>query len=224
MSPQLRTKRRQLSNPAGLLGASRRATLSTNNALSHPPRLHKFSNPTEWLAVRLKEELSALLGSRDNYGEEGCGLWMAPQLCLPRYPLLCAHSMSVCSTPRSLSYTTAGRDGGNGVIVKLWKWWEKQTGSNINLWSWHKACSFVGKHLCWTNNSFTGRAPVTATDVERSRHVLLLYLLFICSGLITHPYSPVCSHFFSDGCLWKCYLLYIWTVLNTVGANSSLAR
>lgn len=131
---------------------------------------------------------------------------------------------TACPCAAHLAHMTAGRDGGSGVIVKLWKWWEKQTGSNINLWSWHKACSSVGKHLCWTNNSFTGRAPVTATDVERSRHVLLLYLLFICSGLITHPYSPVCSHFFSDGCLWKCYLLYIWTVLNTVGANSSLAR
>jgi len=42
------------------------------------------------------------------------------------------------------------------------------------------------------------------------------YLLFICSGLITHPHRPVCSHF-SDGRLWKCCLLYVWAMLNKMG-------
>lgn len=111
----IETKRRQT---ALQLCRSPVVTLTTNNMLSHPPRFQKVFKShlgTEWLAARLKKELSAPSVSRD-MGKRGGSTALPPTVALaPCPPCPCAAHLAHWAT---LQVGGMGEQC-NGEIVKM---------------------------------------------------------------------------------------------------------
>lgn len=109
-----------------------------------------------------------------------------------------------------------------------WTQWEKQIGNHINTLSSSKAWSFVEKCLCCTAHKLLIHWPCSHHSYWLGKKQArppppCICFLFAQVWLLIHS---DCSGF-ADECLWKCYLLYVWTALKfsplspiTIGAWS----